>query len=332
MPLEHFEALVAVLRGALTVNQEMAKRRSPAGAIIPELRLHCVIRWLAGGSYLDICSKVNMHPSTFYHILWNTCDAICRCEQLALHFPTALPDLRVAARGFASISTDNVVNGMVGAVDGWLLPTIVPPARFGNVMAYFSGHYSRYGLNIQAVCDHLCRFTFIAVAAPGSQPDVTAFRRSGLERLVDQIDAGFYLIGDNAYPVLERLLPVYGGTDRLNDDNDNANFYMSQCRIRIEMAFGLMTKKWCLLRSPLQIDLERVGTVVETVARLHNFCIDRRVFQAVDEDSKDHPQAFDEVIPRNTSGDLVVPAEVAGQSMTRRFLVQRVKRKGLSRP
>jgi hypothetical protein len=44
-----------------------------------------------------------------------------------------------------------------------------------NVKTYFSGHYQHHGFNIQAIVDHLGRFLFIAVAAPGSQPDVNAF-------------------------------------------------------------------------------------------------------------------------------------------------------------
>jgi hypothetical protein len=63
--LEDFELLLSLLRERLTVNETMALNRSVTGAIIPELSLHCLLRWLAGGSYIDIVSKVNMPPSTF---------------------------------------------------------------------------------------------------------------------------------------------------------------------------------------------------------------------------------------------------------------------------
>ena len=333
MELDHFELLLSLLREQLQVNEVMALNRSPAGAIIPELRLHCLLRWLAGGSYLDIVSQVNMHPSTFYPILWATCAAINACEQLAFYFPTTADMAASLARGFESVSTDGVVNRCVGVIDGWLMPIIVPSGRFGNVTSFFSGHYQRYGLNVQAVSDHLSRFLYVAVAAPGGQPDINAFRILGLIDLLRRLPFGFYIIGDNAYPPSEWLLPTFGGADRLNRDNDNANYYMSQCRIRIEMAFGLMVSKWGVFQRNVRVDLENTGPLLETVARLHNFCINQRIYAADDDtDPPAHPQAFDELDPRNTTGTVVLPGTVDGISRTRQHLVGRVRRMGLARP
>jgi hypothetical protein len=49
-----------------------------------------------------------------------------------------------------------------------------PSSAVGNVISYFSGHYQRYGLNVQAIVDHLGGFLYIAATAPGSQPDINA--------------------------------------------------------------------------------------------------------------------------------------------------------------
>jgi hypothetical protein len=59
--------------------------------------------------------------------------------------------------------------------------------------------------------------------------------------------------------------------------NDNWNFYASQCRIRIEMAFGLMKQKWGILQSPLRVQLKNVQRIVIAVAHLHNYCINERI-------------------------------------------------------
>jgi hypothetical protein len=40
-----------------------------------------------------------------------------------------------------------------------------PLTAAGNVRSYFSGHYQRYGFNIQAATDHAVSFIFMAVAA-----------------------------------------------------------------------------------------------------------------------------------------------------------------------
>ena len=56
MSVDAFNELVELLRVSLSVNVDMANLRSAAGVVIPEIRLHCLIHYFAGGSYLDICT------------------------------------------------------------------------------------------------------------------------------------------------------------------------------------------------------------------------------------------------------------------------------------
>jgi hypothetical protein len=47
--------------------------------IMPEIRLAITLRWLAGGSYLDICFAFGISRGTFYKdngVLWGTIGAI----------------------------------------------------------------------------------------------------------------------------------------------------------------------------------------------------------------------------------------------------------------
>ena len=63
--------------------------------------------------------------------------------------------------------------------------------------------------------------------------------------------------------------------------NDDWNFYASQCRIRIEMAFGLLKQKWGILQSPLKVKLKNVKRIVLATACLHNFCINERIRRVI---------------------------------------------------
>jgi hypothetical protein len=58
-------------------------------------------------------------------------------------------------------------------------------------------------------------------------------------------------------------------------DRDAFNFYLSQLRIRIEQAFGLMTMKWSILRNTLLTSLATASKILQVCARLHNFVIDQ---------------------------------------------------------
>ena len=108
---------------------------------------------------------------------------------------------------------------------------------------------------------------------PGKSSDLTAYDGINLSKLVERLPLGFYVVGDPAYAPTEHMLTPYSGKHREDECNSMFNFYLSQLRIRIEMAFGQLTTQWRILRSPLTTSLETAGKVVECCARLQNFCI-----------------------------------------------------------
>ncbi|KAK1934325.1 Periodic tryptophan protein 2 [Phytophthora citrophthora] len=63
-------------------------------------------------------------------------------------------------------------------------------------------------------------------------------------------------------------------------DRDSYNFHVSQLRIRIEMAFGLLVNKWRILKQPLFVRLRHCRIVISACMRLHNFCITQRCMTA----------------------------------------------------
>jgi DDE superfamily endonuclease len=90
-----------------------------------------------------------------------------------------------------------------------------------------------------------------AVAAPGNANDRAAIKQCGLSDLIEALPNGICVIGDAVYDPLEHMAPIYQGTDKLNKKYDNFNFYASQLRIRVEMAFGLMNSKFGILQRPM---------------------------------------------------------------------------------
>ena len=60
------------------------------------------------------------------------------------------------------------------------------------------------------------------------------------------------------------------------------NFYLSQLRITIERAFGVLVHQWAILRAPLVIPLRKVSPLVLSLVHLHNFCIDQSELSSFD--------------------------------------------------
>jgi hypothetical protein len=161
-----FLKIVDIVRPSLIINETMSQVRAGNQPILPEISVHCLLRWLAGGSYLDIRVSAGISTRTFYRNMKKCIDAILQSPELSYSFPT---DLDTASSAFNEISTHGAILGCVACVDGYLLRIQVPSSNeTPNVKSFYSGHYQTYGLNIQAACDHRSRFVSVCVAAPGS--------------------------------------------------------------------------------------------------------------------------------------------------------------------
>lgn len=155
MSLESFYKLLGYIGHGLVVNESKAGK---AGPILPEICLFCALRWLAGGSYLDIFALTGVSVSSFYRVVYRCLRLIDNCEQLDIHLPQTLEECTVAAEGFRSVSFGHAIVNCIGAVDGYLLRIYTPPKnQAGNVKSFFSGHYQVSGFNVQAMCDHHSR-------------------------------------------------------------------------------------------------------------------------------------------------------------------------------
>ena len=351
MELESFVKLCSILEPHIGVDTKMSNIRTSKGKITTEIALHCLLRWLAGGSYLDIRLSAGISRSSFYRCIHNAMNTISTIGDIAtLSFPPNENQIVQLAAEFKDISgTAGILNGCVGVMDGFLLQTCTPSkgGSNGNVKAYFSGHYQCYGVNIQGVCDSKCRFTFLAAAAPGGANDIVAFRRCKLQEKINSLPVGQYVVGDNAYVCSEHLLTPFSGNEKFESRKDSFNFYISQLRIRIEMAFGMMANKFQILKRPVSIGVESIGKLILTIGKLHNFCIDERLAMTPEtavprtpaartrnnDDDSTTSTEVDEVPNdfRYLPSDVTV-VDVEGSSMMRDLLVEKIAAAGLRRP
>ena len=238
--------------------------------------MHCTLRHLSGGSHQDIQVTACLPVSTFHYCIHRGIDAINKCLALSLQFPMTEEELRKTAIEFQAKSSFGVMDGCIGALDGWLCRIKVStPKETSNVSSYFSGHYECHGLNIQAACDSRCRFTWLSIRSPGGTGDSKAFYGTSLDSFLKELPIGFYIVADNAYTITNSLLIPYSGNDRRYPNNDVFNFYMSQLRIKIEQAFGMMVNKWRIFKRPIEMKLSRIPHLVECAFRLQNFCINQ---------------------------------------------------------
>ena len=304
----------------------------------PDLIMAIGIRWLAGGSYVDIRHVYGCSVASVFRFRDMFIDAVLNCKDLDIVFPDTDEDVASTASKFASKSSERILVGCVGAIDGLFVKICRPSMKAcgNNPQAYFSGHYMAHGLNIQAICDSDRRFTFFGVIAPGKCSDQVAFERTSIHCRIMELPTGMYLVGDAAYQISEVVLVPFTGSQRDDPGKDAFNFFLSQLRIRIEMAFGLLQTKWSVLKKPLQVNLHTAARTIEACARLHNFCL--REDTTVD---PNHDEAIlNEIVPQSKTpiagwGYLPTLEElqpIPGTSIVRDVIIDRIGQLGLQRP
>ncbi|ETM97626.1 hypothetical protein PPTG_20071, partial [Phytophthora nicotianae INRA-310] len=200
---------------------------------------------------------------SYYRVIDLTMDAILALEELQITFPNSDSEKEVVMEAFKNISSGGT-------------PTLADAGEVG-VGRYYSGHYACPGINVQAVCDAHCRFIAVDASFPGSTNDARAFRDTGVSRALNNLPTGMYIIGDNAYSVGEHLLTPFSRNQIMDEYHDSFNFHASQLRIRIEMAFGLLTTKWRIFRFPIERNLVNATKAIYIAMVLHNYVINKRM-------------------------------------------------------
>ena len=219
-------------------------------------------------------------------------NSTCRELRVCLPDTSNIDELHELAGKWQEVSTTfGLLNGFLGAMDGWL-PRTKRPSGVDNPADYFSGHYQCYGLNVQAMCDPDLIIQFFEIAGPGKVNDVRAFSRcADLLQWLEDLPMQYFIGGDNAYPLSQRVLIPFSGGEVHDETNRTYNFYLSQLRIRIEMAFGLLTQKWLAVADTMKYSNEMNAQLIAVCLKLHNFCIQmKQKDNVIDGDDDDKTQ------------------------------------------
>merc|ERR1719491_2544153 len=146
-------------------------------------------------------------------------------------------------------------------------------------LKFFCGRKKKFGLNLQAICDHRKRFMDVFIGFPGSASDFLCYCNSSIcEKLNTPgfLVPGLCIYGDAAYANNMSMCVPYKSVS--SGPKDALNFYQSQLRINIECAFGILVHRWGVLRKPIpvNISIERTSQLVRALCIPHNFCIDEK--------------------------------------------------------
>ena len=169
--------------------------------------------------------------------------------------------------------------GCVGFVDGSEIILKEKPLLDGE--SYFS-RKKNYSINLQAVCDHNSRFTFVSCGFPQSVGDINAWKATQMYNSPDNYfhSPGDFLIGDKGYVLSRRMIILYIKplVDQQQGGYTKFNSYVSKSHVKIEHAFGILKSRLPILsRLPIRIqtrkDHRQAIRLIGACIVIHNFAL-----------------------------------------------------------
>lgn len=162
-----FDAHVFLLQDHMPKRNVQKAINSSGSEISMKTRLAVTLRWLAGGSHLDVCFAFAISSGAFYGpdgCLWSTLKCLDEC--ISLSFPIDSPDdLNRLADEFGHHS-QQAFQGCVGAIDGLLIKTRAPFHSEHSNPSAFKNRKCCYGILALAVADlkGICQICLIVIS------------------------------------------------------------------------------------------------------------------------------------------------------------------------
>ncbi|XP_015227457.1 PREDICTED: putative nuclease HARBI1 [Cyprinodon variegatus] len=283
---EYFRMSVEKMDELLSLVGPELRRQSTSfrAPIEPKQRLAVGLRYLASGdSMVNLACSYRLGHSTVrnsVHMVYSAIEKV----MMERFLPKPTEDTwKEVAQGFWE--KWNFPN-CFGAIDGKHI-SIQSPPRAGSQN---SSHDRTFEILLLALVDADCRFRFIQVADFWRTDDGGMFAGSDLAKSIKSGtlhvppsaplpgaahlgDVPFVMVGDAAFPLKTYLMRPYPEV-RLNGKNRIFNYRLSRARKVVENAFAILASRWRIFFRHINLQPQRVETLVAAACILHNFLID----------------------------------------------------------
>ncbi|CAG5044663.1 unnamed protein product [Parnassius apollo] len=247
--------------------------------ISPTERLAITLRYLATGhSFRSLAFSFRVSNSAVGIIVRETCKAIF--DSLVSHHMPMPTDEMIHQNVELYWSKWGFPN-CIGSLDGKHIRMKCP----SNSGSMYYNYKKFFSIVLQAVASPDYKFLFIEVGAYGQQSDGGTFASSAMYR---QFENGYLniskclpntntllplvLLADEAYPLKRYIMRPYPRRN-LGEQETIYNERLSNARVVIECAFGIITQKWRILTKCIETTTENAETIVKCICLLHNIVI-----------------------------------------------------------
>ncbi|KAL2093117.1 hypothetical protein ACEWY4_010429 [Coilia grayii] len=278
MSAEQMDSVLSLIGPDLT--RQMTNYRE---AIEPKQRLAVTLRFLATGeSFVSLAFQYRLGVSTVCDAVHLTCHAI-EARMMSLTFPQPTEEgwKDIARHFWQKWGFPNCL----GAIDGKHI-AITAPAHSGS--RFFNYKHS-FSIVLLALVDANYKFIFAQVGDFGRSSDGGVYASSMLGQGMEantlhvppdtplpgsgvQGPIPYVIVGDTAFPMKTYLMRPFPG-QRIPRWQENFNYRLSSARMVVECAFGILSARWRVLLTRLQMSPKYVDSVVLAACILHNYLL-----------------------------------------------------------
>jgi hypothetical protein len=289
LPRRIFYYLLDMIRPKLeTKNKEMAIISS-GSPLEPEVLLAATLRYLAGGSYVDIVDLYLLPYQGAHRYFWKTMKAIDEVID-NIRIPKTPNEWRKLNSEWNQKMEKAFVKcylpGTVFSIDGIVIETKQP--HLEEVRGDIIGNMNRkgyFGMVALSAVDVWGRFIFSELAWSGSTNDSVAYHCTALHHALErnELPPDLHGVADEAFcasspqiltPYSRRSLRSAKVIDpEAYRTKRTFNYLLSYQRCTVERSFGIMVRKFLILGRCFECSRSNTKLIFKVCSKLHNLYI-----------------------------------------------------------
>uniref|UniRef100_A0AAG5DFQ1 DDE Tnp4 domain-containing protein n=1 Tax=Anopheles atroparvus TaxID=41427 RepID=A0AAG5DFQ1_ANOAO len=251
-------------------------------AISARDKLIITLRFLAAGDdYKSLEYAYRVSEQAISLFIPHVCDSLVQLLQDYVKLPSSSEEWLQVSGAF-----QNKWNfpHAIGAIDGKHVK-IKAPKNSGT--DYFN-YKQFFSIVLLAIVDANCNFLFVDVGGKGRISDGGILRHSRLFNLLENkqlnipepqvlrsdpssLKVPYFLLGDKAFAFTDYCIRPFGGITETRSPERIFNERHSRARRTVEMAFGILTSRFRVLKKVMELEPEIASKVVLATVYLHNF-------------------------------------------------------------
>ncbi|KAK7479875.1 hypothetical protein BaRGS_00028865 [Batillaria attramentaria] len=269
----------------------------------PPVMLLLTLRFLGSQQTIgELADMAAMSESVLTDVVNQTLDALYELMQFYIRWPEACSASEVSQH----FQVKHTLPSVLGTIDVLHINAKTPQEH----KDYYTNSHGETTIILQSVCDHKHRFLHCSTGWPGSMDETKVLYDSDLysdvcHQTTKYFPNDFYVVGDEAYPLMEWLMKPFELNTILTPHQKRFNTCIREICHYSTMAYTFLMTRFPRLEFVDMEGMQRMVITVLVCCALHNFCVDQadQMFENAQVTVRNHNTCPQEGVPESVQGE-----------------------------